>query len=418
MSEKRNIVLITLDSLRADHCSFMGYHRKTTPTIDKMARKGLYFENAIAASIDTPQSMFACFTGEYPTVEYDNRSPRAWRNEFRFRKTLAQVLSERGYTTYGIHANPTLSRLAGFNKGFKYYIDFLEERTTLIYNIINKITRKFGFSTLADYILKQGPAIDWSKIFEVIRTFNLREPFFMWVLLLDTHMPYLPPRKFRKYSNLFHVFWYNWIVSREARRGKKFNKKWRKKLIDIYDDCITFADTFIYELWEYLEKYDPIFIIHSDHGDGFYEHGFYGHYSPLLYEELIHVPLVIYNADIKGKREKPVSLLGMTPTILDLISGNDTFLPKSFMYEREFVVSKVFDGRRWRVAVRTKRWKFITGQQDVDELYDLKKDPYEQENIIEDHSDLAKELRKISEIHKKHIKKKIQDSIFRLGNTL
>ncbi|RLE72863.1 MAG: arylsulfatase, partial [Thermoprotei archaeon] len=57
MSEKRNIVLITLDSVRADHCSFMGYHRETTPNIDRMARKGLYFENAIAPSVGTPASL-------------------------------------------------------------------------------------------------------------------------------------------------------------------------------------------------------------------------------------------------------------------------------------------------------------------------------------------------------------------------
>jgi len=54
MSEKRNIVLITFDSLRADHCSFMGYHRETTPNIDRMAKEGLYFENAIASGVPTP----------------------------------------------------------------------------------------------------------------------------------------------------------------------------------------------------------------------------------------------------------------------------------------------------------------------------------------------------------------------------
>ena len=61
----RNVVLITFDSLRADHCSFMGYERKTTPTIDKMAKKGLYFKNAIAASVPTAPSIMASFTGDY-----------------------------------------------------------------------------------------------------------------------------------------------------------------------------------------------------------------------------------------------------------------------------------------------------------------------------------------------------------------
>lgn len=67
--DKRNIVLITLESIRADYCSFMGYHRKTTPILDRMAREGLYFENAIAPSVPTAPSTFSCFTGQFPLIE-------------------------------------------------------------------------------------------------------------------------------------------------------------------------------------------------------------------------------------------------------------------------------------------------------------------------------------------------------------
>lgn len=180
-------------------------------------------------------------------------------------------------------------------------------------------------------------------------------------------------------------------------------------------------DYFIKKLWELLEPFDPIFIIHSDHGDGFYEHGFYYHYDPFLYEELVHVPLVIYNADIKGRIEKPVSLSSIAPTILELIGDNNNEFPsKSFLHEdNEWVISKVFDGSKWRVAVRTKRWKFIMGQKDTDELYNLEKDPYEQENVVNEHSDLAKEMRRIAENHIKHMMeiRKIREKLRQLVDT-
>ena len=79
----RNVVLITLDSLRADHCGFLGYSRDTTPFMDKMAREGLYFENAIASGVATPTSIFGVFTGEHPLVDYEigNLNGNEWRKE-------------------------------------------------------------------------------------------------------------------------------------------------------------------------------------------------------------------------------------------------------------------------------------------------------------------------------------------------
>ena len=103
MSEKRNIVLITLDSVRADHCSFMGYHRETTPNIDRMAREGLCFENAIAPSVPTGPSIFGVFTGEYCPIGGEDFSEKKWRKEFKRRKTLAEVLSQKGYNLSLIH---------------------------------------------------------------------------------------------------------------------------------------------------------------------------------------------------------------------------------------------------------------------------------------------------------------------------
>jgi len=423
---KRNIVLITLDSLRADHCSFMGYERKTTPTIDKIARRSLCFKSAISPSTATPTSMISIFTGEHSTVDITKSTPgkdasfKPWRKELYQRRTLAQVLSENGYFTAAFTPNPFTSSLFGFNKGFKYYQDFLSisesknEQTYININIFEKHlkgSRIFSYlRIIRNFIQKEEVFKPWESYYDDILNWvkKAREPFFLWILLLDTHHPYLPPKKFRKYSTIFDVFYYNLKLETNMLKTNPCDQNERKKLIDLYDDSIRYADAFIGRLLEDLKDVDPIFIIHADHGEGFCEHGYYSH-PPYLYEESIHVPLVIYNADVKGKIEKPVSLLGLPSTILDLIGLENEFPSNSFLRgENDWVISQVFEDGKLKVAVRMKDWKFITEQKEEDELYYLKKDPYEQENLIDEYPDLAKEMRKIIKSHVKREMEKIR----------
>ena len=420
----RNIVLITLDSVRADHCSFMGYHRKTTPTLDWMARKGLYFKNAITSGVGTPTSMVGVFTGDYSYIDSEETKFEPWRCELAQRRTLAQVLLENGYSTGAIHPNVFVSHYYGFNKGFVYFYDFLSENK----NMLSRLTMKFRrFSrgklsilrNLINLMQKEEVFKPWESYYDLIIDWVERaeKPFFLWVLLLDTHHPYIAPKKFRKGSFLDNV---DLILF--SRRGQKANwklnlsEKERRKLIDAYDDSIFYADSFIKKLWGDLKSDDPIFIVHADHGEGFGEHGFYSH-PPYLYEEFIHVPLIIYNADIKGKIEAPVSLLGIAPTILELIGKQNEFIFESILRVRKsWVISKVFKGGKRRLAVRMKNWKFIVGQKDVEELYYLKQDPYEQENLINKHPELAKEMKEIAKIHIKYemITTKICDKISKI----
>jgi len=181
-------------------------------------------------------------------------------------------------------------------------------------------------------------------------------------------------------------------------------KKKEKIIIDAYDGSIKYADTFIRRLWKDLKDDDPIFIIHSDHGEGFGEHGFYHHIfdnRTALYEELIHVPLVVYNADIKGKIEKPFSLLSLSSLIIHLAQTNNEFNEFSIdAFCNDLVISEVILNGNVTIAVRTKRWKFIKG--DNEELYDLKNDPYEQNNVIDEYLDLVREMKNIVKNHIKH----------------
>jgi len=378
MSDVRNIVLITLDSVRADHCSFMGYCRKTTPTIDRMARKGLYFENAIAASVPTGPSMFSCFTSEFL---YTSKilEPKIVRNFFLQSKTLAEVLSNSGYETVAVHRHPWLSRIFGFDKGFRYYScgDF------------DRVKSRNAIKWITDVLKGIGASTPWHEYYdEIIKKIKtLREPWFLWTILLDTHTPYFPPIKKWNKNRATLIYHYAKLKFLKSKYPRKI-----KSIIDAYDDAIFYADIFIKNLLEDLGSYDPIFIIHADHGDGFGEHGFY-HHPPQLYEELIHVPLVIYNSDLKGKIDYPVSLRSLSPTIIKLAGIENTFSAKTLLDKTEWAISQVFDNYR-RIAIRLKRWKYIWSETG-EELYNLKDDPHEQINVVNEHRDLAMELKNI-----------------------
>lgn len=411
MSDKRNIVLVTLDSVRADHCSFMGYHRKTTPTLDKMARKGLVFENAIAAGVGTPASMIGAFTGLFAPL-IDEVNPKIWRPEFAGRKTLAQVLSKLGYSTGAVVPNTFASSYFGFNKGFQYFQDFLGGRTKFYERIFERVFRKnsktaFFIRNLINFVLKREVFTPWEKYYEEITDWveKTKDPFFLWILLMDTHFPYLAPRKFRKWSSFLSMYCSNWKLQ-SVNFENRLTEKERQKLINAYDDSIRYADEFVKRLIKDLGDYDPIYIVHSDHGEGFGEHGFYMHgfirnkKAVCLYEELIHIPLIIYNADIMGRIEEPVSLLGLSPTILEMIGKNNEFPSKSFLRSgNEWVIVRAVENGKIKIAIRMKNWKFITGQKSEDELYNLKDDPFEKENLIHKYPELAKEMKKIAENH-------------------
>ena len=391
---KRNIILITLDSLRADHCSFIGYPRRTTPTIDKMAKNGLYFENAIAAQLPTPLSMFNVFTAEY-YIDFGKPLHVGIKEQFCGKKTLAELLSKMRYTTIAINKNPYIPSSYGYGKGFSVIGEYTESKMHRLLYKFFKINR-----SLADLILGTGISSNWERQFsDIIKILKeVKRPYFLWIILLDTHIPYIPPK--RKWSKWFDNYVINYKMSKMGWRGY-LNSEEKQKLINAYDDCISYADQFIDRLMEETDEDDPIFIVHADHGDGFGEHGFY-HHPPMLYEELIHVPLVIYNADVKGKVEDPVSLLGLSPSILELIGVNNQFPSESFLNGgKEWVISKVFDKGKRKIAVRMKEWKYIEGQKEKGELYNLRKDPTEQENLVNDYPDLVKEFRNIIRNHTK-----------------
>jgi len=334
----RNIVLITWDSVRADHCSCYGYGKKTTPFLDKIARKGLNFENAIVSGVPTPVSMGGIFTGVH-------------NSEGKIKtKTLAEVLSRNGYITSAFHSNPYASRYFGFDRGFNYFKDYVwkdEEGyrsgysgkwRSLAVNFLKKLKlininrARFYYNVLCVLIKNEyAVGLNLDKFYNDILNFvdkieTVKKPFFIWILLIETHFPYAPSNwnRWRKTKSMLAYDKYYKFGGVQKKVYLKLKDSELKLILEAYDDCIKEADQWTEQLWKDLKDTDPIFIVHADHGDAFGEHGFFGH-PPEHYEYLIRVPLVIHNADVKGVIKEPVSLLRLAPTICELAGVGNEF---------------------------------------------------------------------------------------------
>jgi len=373
MTDRPNVVLVTVDSLRADHCSFMGYERETTPTLDVMAREGVVFENAVAPGPSTPESMPAVFTGHDVADgggdDLDGGDVDALRASIRrhmeTRDTLAEKLSRRGYATGAFTPNPFTSRYFGFDAGFDRFEDFLDtfvrrgfrriasqlardsELAFAVRMLLNMWQREEVFKPWEDYY---GAALDWAH--------GATEPYFLWLHLMDPHVPYLASAEYRRldwwemtYAN--YRFW-------RADKESAFDPELHERLVTAYDDSIRYTDAFFARLRETLD--DAVIVVHGDHGEAFGEHGTYGH-EPYLYEEQIHVPLVLDGLPARTIAD-PVSLASLPDLLVDVSErALDGGRPGDV-----FSVSRTRQGDR--TALRGRRVKYIASGSNA-ELYDL-----------------------------------------------
>ncbi|WP_193310613.1 sulfatase [Halorubrum halophilum] len=357
----KNVVLLTFDSLRADHCGYCGYQRNTTPNMDKLAEDGIAFTNAISPASRTNPSMAGIFTGEPLVTRESVADPEQSKYHLERHGTIAESLSEMGYATGAFCPNAYSSRYYGFDRGFGTFEDFLfsSERYQSIFdkhisdsnvyttlrNLRNLIQKEEAFRTWDTYV---DDMVEWAN--------NQHDPYFLWGFSLDTHYPYITPRQFRNWSNAWKTYYYNWRCYQLLDKyDVEISDRDIQGITDIYDDSIRYADKLIGELRERLNE-DTVFIVCADHGEALGERGFYGHFYPSLYEENIHVPLVI-GGDINADRieDSPISLTELPEVINCLIHGNDL---KDLT--QNSVVSTTFDGRRERnlVSVRTRDSKY------------------------------------------------------------
>jgi len=376
---RRNVVLVTVDSLRADHCGFAGYDATRTPTLDAMADDGVRFENAIAPGPSTPESMPVVLTGSFPTGDADGESLLAQRQaiirrHMRARQTLAERFAQAGYDTAAFTPNPYTSRYFGFDEGFDHFEDFLGgSRERLYRGMLDGALSGLPLGSvlpvrvLLNWARREEVFKPWTDFYGAVQawTETAEEPYFLWVLLMDTHDPYLVPEEYRTQSQwaMYHANYRLWRQGHEP----PFSDRTHDRLVTAYDDSVAFADAFLDRLRTDLEADDPLVAVHGDHGEAFGEHGTYGHHQQ-LYEENVHVPFVIDGWD-DVTVERPVTLQ-QTAELLTGLALDDR-LPAR---ETPAVPARTLDEDR--LALRGRRWKYLRNG-DGSRLYDLDRNPGE-----------------------------------------
>lgn len=430
MTEQPNIVLVTYDSLRADHCGFMGYDRDTTPTLDRMAEAGVTFENVVASGVPTIASMTSVMTGHHSLASPEIGFNTQQREQVTSRPTIAEVLSDAGYNTGALSPNPPASSYFGFDDGFDWFEDFLAEDDGVLERAWNRVFQRSieggGLATYArlfkNVATKDEILRPWADFYDEILDWReqAEEPYFLWVLLLEPHHPWMPPTdyqqwssrmdKYRAFRQYYEMFTGGWTPD--------FDDEERERLVNLYDDSIRYGDAFLKQLQTDLADDDPVYLVHADHGEEFGGHDRYGHQAD-LYEDLVHVPLVVGgNVDRSETVERPVALRQLAPTIAELGSASNPYTASSLFDDpkRPWVTSKVFAEGERRVAVRTESEKFIT-EPGREELYDLAADPTEQRDLSGEHPETAEAFRRTVDHHVRTEteKRSIRSAVAELG---
>jgi len=355
----RNVILVSIDSLRADHCGFMGYEKDTTPTMDSMAEDGLVFENAIAPGPATPASLPATFTGHYP-IDRQTEAREVAGTTQRFQahlsrhETIAESLSDDGYATAGFTPNPWTCRHFGFGRGFDYFQDFLDQDRSS--GIWERMLAGQGAKPLtalrliSNWTQREATFKPWASFYdEVIEwTQNAEEPYFLWVFLLDPHFPYLPSSVHRSQSR-WRTYEANLRLYLESQ-STPYSQRVHDQLVTAYDDSIRYTDDFFEHLQSDLADDDPAIVVHADHGEAFGEHGTYGHHDQ-LYDPNINVPLIISGVPPNTVTD-PVSIRSIPDVVEKVATGND---PASV--SRPSVLTRTGDGTT--SAVRGRSWSYI-----------------------------------------------------------
>jgi arylsulfatase A-like enzyme len=278
-SKKRrpNIILITLDTTRAYHLSCYGYHRQTSPNLDRLANESVLYTKAIAPSSWTLPSHASLFTGKFTSshgAQYDPegplyltdglRGPDSWQ-KFRARglakneMTLADILKGEGYITGAVLGGPWLKKVFGLSKGFDFYDD--REISTLNGRLARQVT---------------DSALKW------IEKYRTKE-FFLFMNYFDPHTPYMAPEGFARA-----------FLPKGTDLGRRRPTIEENKAL--YDAEILYMDHYFGKFLQKLKAWNlyenSMIIVTADHGELLGEHGKYEH-GQYLYQEEIHVPLII-----------------------------------------------------------------------------------------------------------------------------
>jgi len=360
-----NVLLVSVDTLRADHVSWQGYERDTTPALDALARRGLVFRDAMSTSSWTLPAHGSLLTGRYPSQHGAQDDGSALSPAV---PTLAELFSGAGFDTFGVVSHVYVASPFGFERGFATFDDSLIEGGT---------TNPRG-----DAVIDR--AIAW---------LDTRDParrFFAFVHLYDPHWDYAAPEPLGRrwvspgYRGPIDGRYETMIP---FLAGEGMEPADRNALVGYYDGEIAWVDRQIARLIDALEQRgvlaETLVVLTSDHGEEFLDHGRLGH-GRTMYQEQLHVPLVFRHDSLpRERRPEPVSLVDVAPTLLALagveppvgLPGRSLLAPVSS--ERVLFAESIRFGLAWRAARRGPHKVAELAEAGGRAFFDLASDPAE-----------------------------------------
>lgn len=295
---KQIVICYVMDALRADHLGCYGYHKPTSPFIDRLAEGGLVFNQIYSQSTETKSSAATILTSVYPSIHMTH-SYSAVLSEGLIR--LPEVLGLSGYETAAFNTNFRISAEYGFGKGFDHYFDL--HKGGQFDDTVNLPS--------SEEITKQ--VISWLDGTNA-------DKIFLWIWSMDTHIPYAPPKPFAS----------RFIPELETMPDGTANAIFcaetaadYDRLVSLYDAEIARNDQTIEQLATALDDRglwkNTTFILTADHGEMFLEHGHFMIHGGVPYQEVTHVPLVIKSPGrAPGQIDAPGGLIDLMPTVLNL----------------------------------------------------------------------------------------------------
>lgn len=378
--KKPNLVLVSIDCLRADHLGVYGYTRGTTPNLDAFARGSTLFRNAVAVSSYTLPTHASMLTGLPPSLH----GATVRRRIFRSVDTLPELLAREGYAVQGVVSAPFLSPVYGFADGFDTYRLSSDRASGLVDRALALLDEGAGSSR------------------------------FLLLHLFDAHAPYSPPGEILERPE---------DVSDLHTMIEKRLPPERETAIDearrLYDGEIAYVDTELGRFFGELRKrglYETsLVVVTADHGEAFFEHGYWEHARPWrdegpgLYQEIVHVPLLVKrpNAADGAIVEDVVSQMDIFPTLLEAAGARrESPWARSLFGDRggggtgwtlsEFLATPQRGGATLELALRRGNFKYLASYRagSIEEVYasgpveeafyDLDADPDESRNLLHD----------------------------------
>ncbi len=408
-----NVLLIVVDTLRADHLACYGYRLPTSPHIDKLAEQGVRFSDCMAQWSSTLKSMSSFMTGLYPTT--GGFTSKAYKLPS-YLIRMGDIFHNAGYNTGAVVANVNVGKVYGFDQGFDGFVESWREKWEEEEGNAHFVNRPGLVKKYTNATIVTDQALAW------LGQRDKQKPFFLWLHYMDPHGPYIPPKEYLDYFKKAHPS-QSVPITKLPNHQVQYEEDTNNPITDLgfykaqYDREIRYVDNEIGRLLDSLKRMDLdqklLVILTADHGESMGEHDYYLAHRRFAYQTLGHVPLIMVQEGlIPGGKviEHPVGLIDVTPTIVKLAGLK---VPPVFEGQKLHKLIKghadqkgpkyVFMGigpHRQR-AIRHGRWRLIHGtsedswfEKDESEfaLFDIRNDPLEKENVAFNHGDVVRRL--------------------------